>query len=1036
MITNKVQAPYEVAEQDNPFPGLRAFGVEESHLFFGREGQSEIVLEYLAMNRFAAVTGASGSGKSSLIYCGLVPVLFGGFIAEAGSDWKIIATRPGNQPVRNLAEAIADAEEQIRNGATTSPGANQDIVYALLRRSMFGLVDAVSQMGLKKGENLLLIIDQFEELFRFKESRDNKQTTLNETEAFIKLLVSAINQRKLPIYVVLTMRSDFIGECSQFQELTNLINESNFLVPQMTREDFSRAVLGPVAVAGAEMDPQLYQEILNSITEGSDQLPVLQHAMMRTWEFWKKHNEPGTPIRMRDYDAAGKMENALSMHANEAYEGLSDEGKEICRSLFKTLTEKSSDNKGIRHPATVEEIANIAQANTESVIDVINQFRSRGRSFLTPAENVELTENTVIDISHESLMRVWDRLKGWVEEETNSVQMYMRLSEAASLYQLGKTGLWRPPDLQLALNWRKTQKPSLSWARKYNPAFEKVMVFLDASEKKFQQEEQNKVKLQRRTLSRTRRFAATMVGTAILFLVLGLYALQQRSKAVEQAELIEAYALDMEYQKNVAVEEKDLKTIEALRAQLAKDSAKRAQMQALLELRQVEREAQEAYSIADSALEQSVVAQRESQQARYEREIAELTAQQAQEQRTEAEREKAMELRKRMLTTAQTMAIKAIQENDKDLKGLLAYQAFQFNELYNGQENHPDIYQGLYSATTGFRGRSYNAMQGHEGAIRSIAFMPSRRVFFTSGADGKILRYDLDRSSAPPQLVAHNNFLNRSLAVSSNGRWLVCGTGTSSIQVFNLNQSGGQPSIKEGHKGAVIDLDFVRGKDILISAGSDKSVMYWNLLSGESRTIVTHATRIRVIAVSRDGKYVYGGTDDGAVIRWNIDNGESRKIFDNRGNSIYAMALDQSGNRMALGDKSGNIIVINPANGSVISRIKGHSARVLDVNFSPDNSQLASSSFDGTIRLWNARNLSDPPVIITAHESWVLAVAFSPDGRTLVSSSEKGEIFFFASKSEYYAEDLCDFVSRNFTNQEWDIYVGLDIDYQKTCRNK
>ena len=84
----------------------------------------------------------------------------------------------------------------------------------------------------------------------------------------------------------------------------------------------------------------------------------------------------------------------------------------------------------------------------------------------------------MIDISHESLMRVWDRLKGWVEEETNAVQMYLRLSEASSLYQIGKTGLWRPPDLQLALNWKKTQQPSLSWAKKYNPAFEKVMVFL------------------------------------------------------------------------------------------------------------------------------------------------------------------------------------------------------------------------------------------------------------------------------------------------------------------------------------------------------------------------------------------------------------------------------------------------------------------------------------------------------------------------------------------------------------------------------
>ena len=114
MITNKVQAQYNLGEQQNPFPGLRAFGIEESHLFFGREGQSEIILEYLARNHFAAVTGASGSGKSSLIYCGLVPILFGGFVTGAGSNWRIIATRPGNQPVLNLAEAIADSESQTK----------------------------------------------------------------------------------------------------------------------------------------------------------------------------------------------------------------------------------------------------------------------------------------------------------------------------------------------------------------------------------------------------------------------------------------------------------------------------------------------------------------------------------------------------------------------------------------------------------------------------------------------------------------------------------------------------------------------------------------------------------------------------------------------------------------------------------------------------------------------------------------------------------------------------------------------------------
>ena len=1032
MITNKVQAQYSIGELENPFPGLRAFSIEESHLFFGREGQSEIILEYLAKNHFAAVTGASGSGKSSLIYCGLVPILFGGFVSGAGSDWRIIATRPGNQPVLNLAEAIADAETQNSQVPEELRSTTRNLVYALLRRNSFGLIDAISQMGLGKDENMLLIVDQFEELFRFKESRDDNYTIANETEAFIKLLVNAVHQRKLPIYIVLTMRSDFIGECSQFQGLTALINDSNFLVPQMTRDDFSRAIMGPVAVAGAEMDPQLYQEILNSITEGSDQLPVLQHSMMRTWEFWKKYNEPGTPLRLRDYEAAGKMENALSMHANEAYEVLTEEGKVICKSMFKTLTEKSSDNKGIRHPATVREISEVAQARLEAVVAVINEFRSRGRSFIIPAEHIELTENTVIDISHESLMRVWDRLKGWVEEETNSVQMYLRLSEAASLYQLGKTGLWRPPDLQLALNWKKTQKPSLAWAKKYNPAFEKVMVFLDASEKKFLQEEQNKVKLQRRTLNRTRRFAMAMGIFAVAFMALMAYALNQKNEAQKQTQLAEAYATIMEQQKDVAVEEKDIKELERLRAMIEKDSAEKSKMMAMLQLREV---TQEASEIIDEAQHRTEVMQQTTDQARRERELAQRTAQRALEDQNKAEEAITIEMRKRMLTTAQTMAIKALQTDDKNVKGLLAYQAFKFNLQYNGQDNQPDVYKGLYNVFVSNKGAKYNAMRGHEGAVKSLAFLPNRNIFYSSGADGDILRWDLNQPSSKPQLVSHNNSLNRSLAISSTGRWLACGTGTSIIQLFNLNQPNTPPELIEAHQGAVVDLEFVEGKDILISTGSDRAIINWNLLSGDKKTIVTHSSRIRTIALSKDGNYVYGGTEDGQLIRWTISNGESRLILDNKEQGINAITLNSTGSRIAIGDKSGNIIIIDPATSKKLAQIKGHTARIQDIAYSPDNTQLATSSYDGTIRIWNASKLSETPVVITEHESWALAIAFSPDGKWLVSSSDTGDIFYWSTLSRYYAEQICGYVSRNFTDQEWDIYVGMDIDYQKTCSN-
>ena len=145
--------PYTKSQLDqdnifNPFPGLRPFSIEESHLFFGREGQSEEVLQLLANRRFVAVIGASGSGKSSLMYCGLVPILYGGFITKAGSKWKVITARPGNSPVANLARAIVKSENSEN---PEDEIIQENITHTIINRSSLGLVDAIKQMD-REGE--------------------------------------------------------------------------------------------------------------------------------------------------------------------------------------------------------------------------------------------------------------------------------------------------------------------------------------------------------------------------------------------------------------------------------------------------------------------------------------------------------------------------------------------------------------------------------------------------------------------------------------------------------------------------------------------------------------------------------------------------------------------------------------------------------------------------------------------------------------------------------------------------------------------
>ena len=234
---------------------------------------------------------------------------------------------------------------------------------------------------------------------------------------------------------------------------------------------------------------------------------------------------------------------------------------------------------------------------TEELFEVVEKFRSPGRSFILPRQDVHLSESSVIDLFNDSLIRSWDRLRDWVNNEASSMQIYQGLSEASALYQQGKTGLYRPPDLNLAINWREKNKPTLAWAVQYNPAFERAMVYLRTSEKAYFEEEQNKIRLQKRKVKRIRLMATALGIVSVLAMGLILFAFvrkktterqillaeKQKTAADSTAALAIRYAQEAREQKIVsdiqkAFAEKDAK--EALHqkkiAVEKSDSAKRA----------------------------------------------------------------------------------------------------------------------------------------------------------------------------------------------------------------------------------------------------------------------------------------------------------------------------------------------------------------------------------------------------------------------------------------------------------------------------
>lgn len=294
-----------MSAEQNPYPGLRPFKFEESYLFFGREGQSEDLLRRLERSHFLAVVGTSGSGKSSLVRAGLLPLLSSGFMPNTGANWRIAIFRPGNSPIHNLAQALVEPEQletaPPAKGNKASAELNTGITETILRRSAVGLLDYAAS-ALDQRANLLVVVDQFEELFRFKKESGIEKSE-DEAADFVKLFLEATRDKSAPVYVVITMRSDFLGDCAQFRDLPEAINDGQYLIPRLSRDQLRQVIESPAKVHGARMSPVLVTNLLNAVGDDQDQLPVLQHSLMRTWNKWAERENRNSEITYKDYES-------------------------------------------------------------------------------------------------------------------------------------------------------------------------------------------------------------------------------------------------------------------------------------------------------------------------------------------------------------------------------------------------------------------------------------------------------------------------------------------------------------------------------------------------------------------------------------------------------------------------------------------------------------------------------------------------------------------------------------------------------------
>ena len=643
---------------ETPYPGLRAFETREGYLFYGREQQTQQLLDRLANRRFLAVVGSSGSGKSSLVRAGLVPALQRGFLTAATSLWRIAIMRPGNAPLDQLATELAQPHVSQLNA---------DEVREWLADSSHGLVKTIREMRLAEGESLLLVVDQFEELFRFRsESLSNDGGA--EAALFVASLLQAARVVSPAIYVVLTMRSDFLGDCAEFTGLPEALNDSQYLVPRLTNEQLQSAIerplryanlgeglgggLGSVAIA-----PRLVQTLLQDIGGSSDQLPVLQHALNRTFLAWQQQNADG-PIDLTHY-AGSTVATALDHHAEEIWRNLMPELQPWTERVFRALT-TSENGRAVRRPTVLKTLYEVSgareEAQRESVRAVIRIFQRVGNSFLVTPQPGAFDEETVVDISHESLIRKWERLKAWVVAESDAVDWYRSAADDYEYYRREQGRTWRDPELKKALEFRANGSWNEAWARRVGDTpFAEVGAFLDkgAAEQQAEVEaEQEDLRRERELLDarfkaerRAKLLGRTVAIVAIAAAALVFYwyqsAVTQRNEARRLGETVaaQAAALERSAQASQEIEAARLKTEELLRALQASTGAEREKLKQDLAATQEKSELLESQRArsAREAKEQASAAAKIRQNADYAKSDYNVALQKIEELQKEAD---------------------------------------------------------------------------------------------------------------------------------------------------------------------------------------------------------------------------------------------------------------------------------------------------------------------------------------------------------------------------------------------------------------
>ena len=1000
----------------------------------GRQRQVFDLLSLFQSSQLVGLFGENGSGKSSIIKKGLIPELDKGFLGIAGRQWKAITIRPGTTPLENLAAGIAQL------GLEKGKQKLEDEVFLTeaMRSSSDGLKNACTQrLGTKSTFNSLLVIDNFEDLFQFREVSPNQFEWDQTVKSFIQNISKCVGNSNLPVYFLIVLRADYMPRLFEYRHFYETLSSSQYNLPQFRKSEFSELVNSHLWPFQKTISKDANDSVFNHFGKDLKNLTLVKFFLNETLD--NLNRSFGQEITLEMVQQVS-IENLYSDKLEDFFNQSSEVEKKLFEKLLKQITVTQEGMK-LRKPIRIDHFLQVTGSNLDELrpllqsiqhifpflLDVILPYQER----LEVKGHSVISESAVIDIKNEQFIPHWPRLVEWIKEEKESQDLYKRLSEKATLFDKGLTDYLKPPDLDFALSWYEQQKPDELWSNQFDSNHHRTIAYLLASKVKFQDEILKKEVEQKEKIKRLRRVAAYVIFGALgILLVIGIFAYDAKRQEI----LAESARIK-------AIKETEKARLEKNRADLlyteAQDAMKQAQNNERMALNEKMR-ADDEY-IRANYLRTEAEKQKQEIQVAYK----ELDQKKGELSTTVVNLQVSDSLKS--IATQQAENARAYQETLNtilSLRNQVQKKDYQDDEMRELLGKVKDAYSSYKKTTIAFKAANLPNNDLYQ------VLLELRRKLVEGG---KMTGLPGDLASLPSGL--------RKISISSAGN--IAAGGDDGILLYS-KQALGQGNVALSRfsigRDRIRSLEFINSKEVIIGTVSGK-IFQFNTTTGINKSLAVGLAPNQIVEqLIASSKGVFGMAA-GQIIKIDINNPtqvqrvtnlEAKNVFKLNEEKLLVVSKDNTlilldmaslqwqsinsdmqkipitaavsvGENLFLGMENGDIAICRTVKlGNVISikkelTISAHRTRITSLAYDATSQKLFSASLDQTANIFDLslkklRNdyIANYLYKIEGFDKWIWDFALVQNGKvkTLLTVDESGELKSWQTGSEMLYEEI------------------------------